>query len=341
MVERVAQHFVDRLVHPVFVLAVAVVSEVAVGLDVVEELFDAFPYLFQSRSGYGRAGVDFGPPARFRQREEPQRPLKLGFGEFGLVDVFAVGLGDYHDVGHLHDAALDALQLVARARNLQQHEHVDHRMYGRFGLSDAHRLDEDHVESRGFAQHDRLARLAGHAAQRSRRGRRADEDVGIARNALHAGFVAENRAAAAFRRRVDGQHGELVPQRGDHVADGFDEGRFSGSGDARDADADRFPGVRQAALDDLLRLRVVRRVVGLDERDGLRKGGDVAGENALDVLVGRELRLLAAREVRVYDRLIFNAFGDVQSRVVVHVGVLFFVMVYLGERHVVICLIYR
>ena len=132
-----------------------------------------------------------------------------------------------------------------------------------------------------------------------------------------------------------------MPQRGDHVADGFDEGRFAGSGDARDADADRFPGVGQAAFDDLLRLRVVRRVVGLDERDGLRKGGDVAGENALDVLVGRELRLLAAREVRVYDRLIFNAFGDVQSRVVVHVGVLFFVMVYLGEGHVVICLISR
>ena len=38
---------------------------------------------------------------------------------------------------------------------------------------------------------------------------------------------------------------------------------FPRSGDARDADADRFPGVRQAAFDDLLRLRVVRRVVGL------------------------------------------------------------------------------
>ena len=45
----------------------------------------------------------------------------------------------------LHDAALDALQLVAGTRNLQQHEHVDHRVHGRLGLPDAHRLDEYHL----------------------------------------------------------------------------------------------------------------------------------------------------------------------------------------------------
>ena len=92
VVERVAQHFVDRLVHPVFVLAVAVVAEIAVGLDVVEELLDAFPYLFEPRRGHGRAGVYFGPPARFGHGEQPQCPLELGLGQFGLVDVLAVGL---------------------------------------------------------------------------------------------------------------------------------------------------------------------------------------------------------------------------------------------------------
>ena len=108
------------------------------------------------------------------------------------MDVLAVGLGDDHDVGHLHDAALDALQLVAGTRNLQQHEHVDHRVHGRLGLPDAHRLDEYHVEARGFAQDDRLACLACHAAQRPGRRGGTDEDVGVARNALHAGFVAED-----------------------------------------------------------------------------------------------------------------------------------------------------
>jgi hypothetical protein len=74
-----------------------------------------------------------------------------------------------------------------------------------------------------------------------------------------------------------------VPQRGDHVADGLDEGRFAGSRDARDAYADRFPGVREARFDDLLRLCIVVGVRRFDERDGLREGGDVARENALDL----------------------------------------------------------
>ena len=43
-----------------------------------------------------------------------------------------------------------------------RHEHVDHRVHGRLGLPDAHRLDEYHVEARGFAQDDRLACLACH-----------------------------------------------------------------------------------------------------------------------------------------------------------------------------------
>ena len=91
--------------------------------------------------------------------------MELRLGQFGLVDVLAVGLRDDHHVGHLHDAALDALQFVAGTRDLQQHEHVHHRVYGRLRLPDTHRLDEDDVESRGLAQHDCLARLACHAAQ--------------------------------------------------------------------------------------------------------------------------------------------------------------------------------
>ena len=98
-----------------------------------------------------------------------------------------------------------------------------------------------------------------------------------------AGLVAEDRAAAALRRGVDGQHGQAVAQRGDHVPDGLDEGRLAGSGDSCDADADGFSGVGQTAFDDLLRLGVVGRVGGFDERDGLRKDGDLTGEDSLDI----------------------------------------------------------
>ena len=88
-------------------------------------------------------------------------------------------------------------------------------------------------------------------------------------------------------------------------------------------------------------LRVMGGVVAFDERDGLRQGGDVAREDAFDVFVGRKPPLLAAREVRAYDRLVFNAFRDVERRVVMGICVLFFVMVYLREGHGAIYLIFR
>lgn len=95
----------------------------------------------------------------------------IAFCQFGFVDVLAVGLGDDHHIGHLHNAALDALQFVARTGDLEHHEHIDHRMYGRFGLSHADRFDEDDVESGSFAQDDRFAGFAGYAAERPAEGR--------------------------------------------------------------------------------------------------------------------------------------------------------------------------
>src|SRR5699024_8810272 len=115
-----------------------------------------------------------------------------------------------HQVGHLHDAAFDALQLVAGSGNLEQHEDVHHGMYGRFALSDSDRFDEYRIESGRFAQDDRLARLAGYAAERTRRRGRTYEDVGIGRNALHARLVAEYGTPAPLRAGVDGEHGQPV-----------------------------------------------------------------------------------------------------------------------------------
>lgn len=63
--------------------------------------------------------------------------------------MLAVGLVDRDDVGHLEDAALDALQLVAAAGERQQEEGVDHLGDRDLGLTDAHGLDEHDVEARG------------------------------------------------------------------------------------------------------------------------------------------------------------------------------------------------
>src|SRR6185369_9965847 len=57
------------------------------------------------------------------------------------------------------------LQLVAGARQRQEHERVDHVGDGHLGLTHADGLDEDHVEPGRLEQHDRLAGGLGDAAQ--------------------------------------------------------------------------------------------------------------------------------------------------------------------------------
>ena len=82
------------------------------------------------------------------------------------------------------------------------------------GLADADGLDEHDVEAGRLDDDDRLARGAG----RRRRGRpplgdgrmNACSSTGQPR---HARLVAEDAAAGAARRRVDGEHGDAVAAR--------------------------------------------------------------------------------------------------------------------------------
>ncbi len=69
-------------------------------------------------------------------------------------------------------------------------------------------------------------------------------------------------------------------------------------------------------------------LVALDERYGLREYGDVAAQNAVDILIGGERASAFAHEVGVDYRLFGHAFGDVQRAVVMRVGILFLVMIY-------------
>ena len=71
--------------------------------------------------------------------------------EVGLVDVVAIGLVDDDGIGHLHDAALDPLELIPRPSELDEEEEVYHRVYGRLALTDPDGLDKDRVEARGLA----------------------------------------------------------------------------------------------------------------------------------------------------------------------------------------------
>src|SRR5690606_6310388 len=82
--------------------------------------------------------------------ELPARFLRGGFA-------VAVRLRDHDDISHLHGSPLDALKLVAGARQRQEQEAVDHRMDGRLRLAGADGLYDDEVESRCLAQEDGLA----------------------------------------------------------------------------------------------------------------------------------------------------------------------------------------
>ena len=200
------QCLVDRFVHPVFGLPVAVALVVAVLLRELQEVLDAVPDIGEPVAFGGRAGIHPRTPSRIGHRKEVQRIEEVALGQLCALLVATVALVDRDHVGHLHNAAFDSLQFVPGSCDLDQQEEVDHRMDGRFGLADTDRLDENHVEPGRFAQDNAFARFARHAAERSCRRGGADEDRRVVDELLHAGLVAEDRAAAAFRTGVDSQH---------------------------------------------------------------------------------------------------------------------------------------
>jgi hypothetical protein len=116
----------------------------------------------------------------------------------------------------------DALQLVAGAGQHEHEEEVDHRRHGHLGLADADGLDDHDVVTRGFADEHRLAR-APRAAERAAGRARPDERALRDRQLRHARLVAEDAAARARARRVDGQHGDPFAEPQQIEPEGLDE----------------------------------------------------------------------------------------------------------------------
>ena len=163
----------------------------------------------------------------------------------GGGDEIAIGFIDHHKVGKLHDAALDALQVVAAARRQEQHEHIDHFRDCRFRLADADGLDHHHIETRRFHQQHGLTGAPGDAAQRAAGGRGADKGVRVPGEFFHSRLVAEDRPARARGGRVDGEHRDLVPLGGQLTAERFRKGRFTDAGGARQTEPDGLARLRQ------------------------------------------------------------------------------------------------
>ena len=122
------------------------------------------PNLLHAQIVKAGIGQHLWRPSAFWGWEQVQRIAELRSGQLALIHVVPVAFVDDDAVGHLHDTAFDALQLISRTGQLDEQEKIYHGMTGRFALSHAHRLHENLVETGSLAQDDRLTRLASHAA---------------------------------------------------------------------------------------------------------------------------------------------------------------------------------
>ena len=170
---------INRLIHPVFLLLTAFLLEIAVFLHEVEVAVYHIPHLGDSNLVVARISEHFGRPATGRKREKMKRVAELSLSKAGAVDVVAIGLVDDNAISHLHDAALNALQLIARSGKLNEQEEIDHRVYGGLALPYSHGLNKNLVESGSLAEHDSLACLSRYTTERTGRGAGANESIGV------------------------------------------------------------------------------------------------------------------------------------------------------------------
>ena len=139
------------------------------------------------------------------------------------------------------------------------------------------------------ASHSRSAsRAPRDAAERAAGRRRADERLGAAREPLHTGLVAEDRAAAAAARRIDGQHREPVAVVDEVEAERLDERRLPRARRAADADAYRAARRGQQLVEERDRFFTMVGARRLDERDRTSERRPVAGLDRVGELTHAE-----------------------------------------------------
>ena len=157
------QLLVDAFHHPVFGLLVALTFEIAVCAGELKIAVNHIPDLVYVQLIISGISHHLRHPARRCRRKQMQRRTELTGCQLGPFYIVAVGFVNDNAVGHLHDAALYALQLIAGTGQLNQQEEIDHGVGCRLALPYSHRLHEHRVVASRLTQHDCLARLPGHA----------------------------------------------------------------------------------------------------------------------------------------------------------------------------------
>ena len=245
------------------------------------EALDGRPGLGNPHAFQGGAGLDLRRPAGGGGMQQAEGMLVIGRGPGGQLLQGAVGLVDQDQVGQLDDAPLDALQVIAAARQEHQEEHVGHIGDGGFRLADPHGLHQHDVMAGGLDHQHRFPGPPRHPAQGPAGGRGADEGLRLAGQPGHPGLVPQDRAAAQPRGGIHGQNRQPVAPGQDMQAEALDEGRFADAGRPGNADANRAAGTGQQDLQQAVGQGAMVGPVGFHQGDGLGQGPAVTSNQRL------------------------------------------------------------
>ena len=237
--------------------------------------------------------------------------------QIGLVDIVSVRFIDDDTIGHLHNPALDTLKFIPRTGQLDQQEEVHHRMNSSFALSHSYRLYKDRVESGRFTQHDGLTRLACHATQRTGSRTGTNKGILLSRELLHTGLIAQNTPFGSLATGVYGQHGKLPSLLDEMHTESIDRSTLARSGYSGNADTHGAAGMRQALLYDLLCRILMHGQETFHERDGTAQDGYITGQNAVHIVLDRQLLASCPIQVGIDDGHIGNALVHFESLIAI------------------------
>lgn len=229
--------FIEEGVKPGGGLQLAAAVKFLAGFGVLHKVLDGGCHLFQSCLFQGGSQQGNAFPAGGGGADIVQGVIYLSFGEACRQKVIPIRFVDHDQVAELHDSFFDALQFVSGSGDLDEDKDIHHGAHGDFGLTNAHRFDEDGIIAGGFAEDDGFAGFACHSAQDAGTGGRPDEGLGMAAELFHPCFISQNAAAGDAAAGVYCQHRHLFALFDEQAAKAFDEGAFACAGYSGDADA--------------------------------------------------------------------------------------------------------
>src|ERR1041384_1159191 len=115
-----------------------------------------------------------------------------------------IALVDHENIGDLHNAGLDGLNIVPHSGDKNDNRDIGDADDVNLILTDAYSLNHDDIAARRVEYHRDVSRAARKSAQRSACGHAADVNARIRKMLLHANTIAENRSPGV---RAGGIHG--------------------------------------------------------------------------------------------------------------------------------------